>query len=83
MINVVKLTKKLVAFNTVSSESNMRIAYFLERILRCILHFDVEIQPGASNGKVAKANLIARMGPKGVEPLVLSAHMDVVPPGKG
>lgn len=81
MINVKELARELVAFETVSSLSNLSIALFLEKVFLG-MGFTVELQKkDFANGKVEKANLIARIGPKDVEPLMLSAHMDTVSAG--
>jgi len=81
MQNVKDLTRQLVAFETTSALSNMAIALFLREILLG-MGFAVDLQEKISpNGDSKKANLIARIGPKDVEPLMLSAHMDTVSAG--
>jgi len=77
MIDVKELTRELVAFESVSAVSNMPIALFLQGVLSAI-GFKVELQKkDFSVEKIEKTNLIARIGPRDVEPLMLSAHMDV------
>jgi len=76
------LLARLVAFDTVSANSNLPIVDFISEYLE---RPGVEIIKQASvDGK--KANLIAWMGPTEVDDisragLILSGHVDVVPPG--
>lgn len=77
------LLARLVAYDSTSSRSNLPIADFLAGYLErpgVRIHRDT-----TSDG--AKANLVVEVGPA-VDPatragLVLSGHMDVVPPGEG
>ncbi|ATN37334.1 acetylornithine deacetylase (plasmid) [Rhizobium sp. ACO-34A] len=69
------LLEKLVAFPSVSAESNLAIATFCRDHLSD-LGFSCRLVPDAT-GK--KANLIASLGPSSGDGLVLSGHMDVVP----
>lgn len=69
------LLAKLVAFPSVSAESNLAIATFCRDHLSR-LGFSCRLVSDAT-GK--KANLIASLGPATDDGLVLSGHMDVVP----
>lgn len=65
----------LVAFPTVSSESNLAcIGYLAERLGRAGARVEVLTDPTGT-----KANLWATLGPEGDGGLVLSGHSDVVP----
>jgi len=78
---VVDLAKRMIAINTVSEMSNLQLAELIKSWLEQ-LGFDVELQRREfMHGNLAKVNLIARLGPTDFEPLMLSAHMDTVPPG--
>lgn len=78
-LDVKKLTAEMVSLNTVSSNSNMPLAEYLRQLLGQI-GFDVELQcQSFVHGTLTKANVIARAGPRGVEPLMFSAHTDTVP----
>lgn len=79
MRDVIELTREMVAFDTTSSNSNLELACFLKELLEK-MGLSVSFQEKTENG-VRKANVIARIGPKNVEPLMLSAHMDVMPVG--
>lgn len=80
-LDVKDLTSKMVSFDTVSSKSNMSLVEFLRPLLTDI-GFDVEIQSQQfEHGTLEKANVIARVGPRDVEPLMFSAHTDTVPVG--
>ena len=80
-LDVKKLTSEMVSFDTVSSKSNMPLVEFLRPVLTGI-GFDVEIQTQEpKQDTVTKANIIARAGPRDVEPLMFSAHTDTVPVG--
>lgn len=80
-LNVVELTKQMVTINTVSELSNCQLADLIKSWLEQ-LGFTVELQPKEfAHGTLIKTNLIARFGPRDYEPLMLSAHMDTVPPG--
>lgn len=65
---------RLIAFPTISSESNMECILYLQDYLsalgaRCVLTSEV----------AGKANLFATLGPEGDGGIVLSGHTDVVP----
>lgn len=71
----------MVSFDTVSANSNLPLVKYLHSLLTEI-GFDVEIQRQAfEHGTLEKANIIARAGPRDVEPLMFSAHTDTVPVG--
>ena len=70
-----EMIKRLIAFPTVSRESNLELIYFardwLEKLgAQSRLTFDDDRR---------KANLFATLGPQGVPGIVLSGHTDVVP----
>ena len=75
MTRTLELLDRLVAFPTVSAESNLAIVDFIESILR------------GAGGEVhrildasgAKAGLFARIGPADGPGVMLSGHTDVVP----
>ena len=79
MRNVVELTRQLVAFDSVSQNSNLKIAFFLREVLQS-MGFRVELYEKDYLG-VKKANLVAHIGPLNVEPLMLCGHMDTMPVG--
>lgn len=80
-LDIKNLTGEMVSFDTVSSKSNMSLVKFLQPLLTGI-GFDVEIQSQTfEHGTLEKANIIARVGPRDVEPLMFSAHTDTVPVG--
>jgi len=71
----VAMIEKLVAFPTVSRESNMALIDFVREHLRP-LGADVRL---TFDDDRRKANLFATLGPRGPGGLVLSGHTDVVP----
>jgi len=77
-LDVRKLTKKLVKYNTTSSKSNIKLVEYLQSLL-VGLGFDVTIQKHPYS--VNKANIIARAGPRDVEQFMFSGHTDTVPVG--
>ena len=80
-LDVKNLTSSMVSFDTVSSKSNMPLVEFLHPVLTEI-GFEVEIQKQEQKqDMLTKANIIARAGPRNVEPLMFSAHTDTVPVG--
>ena len=80
-LDVKSLTSAMVSFDTVSSKSNMPLVKFLHPLLTEI-GFEVEIQGHELQQEIlTKANIIARAGPRDVEPLMFSAHTDTVPEG--
>ena len=66
---------KLIAFPTVSRDSNLALIEFIRDTLK---PFDAEIRLSHDDGK-RKANLFATLGPRGERGIVLSGHTDVVP----
>lgn len=70
-----KLIRELIAFPTVSRDSNLELIDFVREWLRP-LDADVRLTRDADG---RKANLFATLGPRGVPGLVLSGHTDVVP----
>lgn len=79
MQDVIELTRRLVAFDSVSCNSNLEIAYFLSEILKS-MGFSVQLYEKDYSG-VVKTNLVARIGPENVAPLMLCGHMDTMPVG--
>jgi len=81
ILDVKKLTSEMVSFDTVSANSNLPLVGYLHSLLTEI-GFTVEIQRQTfEHGTLAKANIIARAGPRDAEPLMFSAHTDTVPVG--
>jgi acetylornithine deacetylase len=70
-----ELLARLIAFDTVSRNSNLPLIHFVQDHLR-ELGVASELVPDASD---AKANLIATIGPAERPGIVLSGHTDVVP----
>jgi len=66
---------RLIAFETVSADSNLEMIEFVAKILRGA-GVAVEIIPDASG---SKANLYATIGPADIGGVMLSGHADVVP----
>jgi acetylornithine deacetylase len=71
----IDMIRKLVAFPTVSRESNLELIHFVQERLEAL---------GAEarltfNDERTKANLFATLGPRNVPGIVLSGHTDVVP----
>ena len=72
---VLDILKRLMAFDTVSSESNMALIEYVRDLL---LTKGIEsLIVKDSTGK--KANLFASTGPREVPGVLLSGHTDVVP----
>ncbi len=72
---VLEILKRLLAFDTVSSESNMALIEYVRDLL---LSKGIEsLIVKDKSGK--KANLFASTGPKGQPGILLSGHTDVVP----
>jgi acetylornithine deacetylase len=69
------LLAELIAFNTVSRESNLALIEFVRAYLAG-LGVDSEL---IFNAEQSKANLYARLGPAGPGGVMLSGHSDVVP----
>ena len=74
-MNSIQILEKLISFNTVSSNSNLEIISYCEKILK---------DAGAKitlikNKEETKANLFATIGPVDQAGIILSGHTDVVP----
>jgi len=69
------LIRTLIAFPTVSRDSNLELIDFVREYLRP-LDADIRLTFDAERGK---ANLFATLGPRGEPGIVLSGHTDVVP----
>src|SRR6218665_2661466 len=69
------LLSQLIAFNTVSRESNLALIEFVRDYLTD-LGIDSEL---IYSDDRRKANLYARLGPAGAGGVMLSGHSDVVP----
>jgi acetylornithine deacetylase len=70
-----ELIRRLVAFNTVSAQSNLELIHFVRDYLRdCGI--DSRLTHDAAKNK---ANLLAAIGPRVAGGIVLSGHTDVVP----
>ena len=69
------LLAELIAFNTVSRESNLALIEFV-RFYLCGFGVDSQLVFSADR---RKANLYARLGPQGPGGILLSGHSDVVP----
>lgn len=70
-----ELIRALIAFPTVSRESNLQLIDFVHERLR-LLDADVRLTFDQDR---RKANLFATLGPRGEPGIVLSGHTDVVP----
>jgi acetylornithine deacetylase len=68
------ILRQLVAFATISSETNLPLIEWVEQYLSAhnVAYWRVNEQPG-------KASLLARIGPDAAGGIVLSGHSDVVP----
>ena len=71
----VEMLRRLIAFPTVSRDSNLDLIHYLRDYLK---PFDADIRLTYDDGK-RKANLFATLGPRGEPGIVLSGHTDVVP----
>ena len=74
-MNSIQILEKLISFDTVSSNSNLEIISYCEKILK---------DAGAKitlikNKEETKANLFATIGPVDQAGIILSGHTDVVP----
>jgi acetylornithine deacetylase len=72
-----EIASRLIAFDTVSDNSNMQAVSFIDDYLEGV-GFDVVIQEDQSSG-VRKANILASAGPRAIGGLMISGHIDVVP----
>lgn len=75
MANSIEILEKLIAFPTVSRDSNLELIEFVRAFLsaRGIASWLVHNETGT------KANLFASIGPSGRSGILLSGHTDVVP----
>lgn len=70
-----KILERLIAFATVSRDSNLQLIQYIESLLG-----DIGIASTLTyNDEKTKANLYAKIGPEGVPGVMLSGHTDVVP----
>jgi len=76
-MNVIELSKDLIGYNSVSANSNVEIANFLEERLNEI-GFEIERIEYKDNNNVRKVNIVGRKG-RGDDGFVLCGHMDTVP----
>ena len=74
-MKTVEILEKLIAFETVSADSNMALINFVSDLLRDA-GVEVQIIPDRTG---AKANLYATIGPTDDGGVMLSGHSDVVP----
>ncbi|MGA0025041.1 MAG: acetylornithine deacetylase [Burkholderiales bacterium] len=70
-----RLIRELIAFPTVSRDSNLELIDFVRELLRPL---DADVRLTFDRDK-RKANLFATLGPRGEPGMVLSGHTDVVP----
>jgi len=75
MLSSVEMLRRLVAFPTVSRDSNLELIHFVRDFLE---PYDAELRLTHDDDK-RKANLFATLGPRGVPGIALSGHTDVVP----
>jgi len=71
----VEMLRKLIAFPTVSRDSNLDLIHYVRDFLK---PYDADIRLTHDDEK-RKANLFATLGPRGEGGIVLSGHTDVVP----
>ena len=71
----VAMIRRLVAYPTVSRDSNLELIHFIRDTLKPL---DADIRLTHDDGG-RKANLFATLGPRGESGIVLSGHTDVVP----
>lgn len=74
-MNSIQILEKLISFDTVSSNSNLEIISYCEKILK---DAGAEITL-IKNTEETKANLFATIGPVDQPGIILSGHTDVVP----
>ncbi len=73
--DTLKLIRELIAFPTVSRDSNLELIDYVREWLRPL---DADVRLTFDRDK-RKANLFATLGPRGMPGVVLSGHTDVVP----
>ena len=71
----IEILKKLISFDTVSSNSNLELISFCKQILKNIGAKVTIIK----NKEETKGNLFATIGPENQRGIILSGHTDVVP----
>jgi acetylornithine deacetylase len=71
----VEMLRRLIAFPTVSHDSNLDLIHFIRDTLK---PYDADIRLTFDDEK-RKANLFATLGPRGEGGIALSGHTDVVP----
>ncbi len=71
----VEMLRRLVAFPTVSHDSNLELIHFVRDTLK---PYDADVRLTHDDGR-RKANLFATLGPRGEAGIALSGHTDVVP----
>ena len=74
-MNSIQILEKLISFDTVSSNSNLEIISYCEKILKDARAETTLIK----NKEETKANLFATIGPVDQPGIILSGHTDVVP----
>jgi len=74
-MNSIQILKKLISFDTVSSNSNLELLSFCEKLLK---DTGAEITL-IKNKEGTKGNLFATIGPSDKPGIILSGHTDVVP----
>ena len=74
-MNSIQILEKLISFDTVSSNSNLEIISYCEKILKDAGAETTLIK----NTEETKANLFATIGPADQPGIILSGHTDVVP----
>jgi acetylornithine deacetylase len=74
-MDTTEILKAIVGFPTITSGPNLELMHWLQQHLAG-LGADVRVMPGTDANRI---NLWARLGPKGPDGVVLSAHADVVP----
>ncbi|MBX3664912.1 MAG: acetylornithine deacetylase [Burkholderiales bacterium] len=73
--DTLRLIRELVAFPTVSRDSNLQLIDYVRELLRPL---DADLRLTFDHDR-RKANLFATLGPRGERGIVLSGHTDVVP----
>ena len=71
----VDMLRRLIAYPTVSRDSNLDLIHFIRDIL---MPYDADVRLTHDDDR-RKANLFATLGPRGAPGIVLSGHTDVVP----
>lgn len=71
----IEMIERLIAFPTVSRESNLELIEYVRELLRA---YDADVRLTYDDDR-RKANLFATLGPRAQGGLVLSGHTDVVP----